>query len=90
MSALALSKAKQKYFFTSDIDAKKKLRDFADHFTRFDLELRELKTQSKEFQKLAAKLFSEGHLSTSKEVLRRKDSIIVRMCELQGILSTVN
>ncbi|MHA1346317.1 MAG: hypothetical protein ACTSVO_11680 [Candidatus Heimdallarchaeaceae archaeon] len=90
MSVLALNKVEQKYLFTSEIEVKKALRDFTGHFTRYDLELRELETQAKEFQKLAAKLFSEGHFSTSKEILRRKENVVTRMGELQGILTNVN
>ncbi len=86
MSLLALSKVKQKYFFTSEIDVKEDLRDFSGLFTRYDLELRELETQAKEFQKLAARLYSEGHHSTSKEILRRRENIVVRMEKLQGVL----
>lgn len=90
MSVLAISKTKQKYFFTSEIEIKQVLRDFSGHFTRYDLELRELETQAREFQKLAARLFSEGHSSTSKQVLQRKENISVRMDELRGILTNIN
>ena len=90
MSVLAISKTKQKYFFTSKIEIKQVLRDFSGHFTRYDLELRELETQAREFQKLAARLFSEGHSSTSKQVLQRKENISVRMDELRGILTNIN
>ena len=86
MSLLAVSKVKRKYFLTSEIDVKEDLRDFSGHFTRYDLELRELETQAKEFQKLAARLFYDGHLSTSKEILRRRENIVVRMEKLQRVL----
>lgn len=87
MSVLALNKVKQKYFLTSEIEVKQEVREFSGHFTRYDLELRELETQTREFQKLAARLFSEGHSSISKEVLRRRDNIAVRMGELRGMLT---
>lgn len=90
MSVLALNKVKQKYFFTSEIEVKQEPRDLSGYFTRYDLELRELGTQAKEFQKLAARLFSEGHFSTSKEVLLRKENITVRMGELRGILTNIS
>ena len=90
MSVLALNKSKQKYFFTSEIKVKQEPRDFSGHFTRYDLELRELETQAREFQKLAARLFYEGYFSISKEVLGRKENIVIRMDELQGILTNIN
>ena len=90
MSVLAISKAKKKYFFTSEIEVKQVFRDFSGHFTRYDLELRELETQTREFQKLAARLFSEGHSSTSKKVLQRKENVSVRMGELRDILTNIS
>ena len=89
MSVLALSKVKQKYFFTSEIEVKQEPRDFSIHFTRYDLELRELETQAREFQKLAGRLFYEGYFSTSKEILRRRENIVFRMDELRSILPNI-
>ncbi len=90
MSILAVNKVKQKYFFTSEIEVKQKIRDFSGHFTRYDLELRELETQAIEFQKLAARLFYEGHTSTSKQVLQRREKIVFRMGELRDILINIS
>jgi len=89
MSALAISNIKQKYFFTSEIKVKQETRDFSRHFTRYDLELRELETQAREFQKLAARLLSEGHSSTSKQVLQRRENIVFRLDELRDILINI-
>ncbi len=87
MSVLALSRVKQKYFFTSEIEVKKELKELSGHFTRYDLELRELETQAREFQKLAARLFYEGYFSSSKEVFQRRENIAIRMGELRSILA---
>lgn len=90
MSILAVNKVKQKYFFTSEIEVKQEIRDFSGHFTRYDLELRELETQAREFQKLAARLFYEGHTSTSKQVLQRRENIVSRMDDLRDILINIS
>ncbi|MCK5142024.1 MAG: hypothetical protein KAQ70_07510 [Candidatus Heimdallarchaeota archaeon] len=87
MSVLSLNKEKQKYFFTSEIEVKQEPSDFSGHFTRYDLELRELETQAREFQKLAARLFYEGYFSSSKEVFLRRENIAIRMGELRSILT---
>ncbi len=87
MSVLALNKVKQKYFFTSEIDVKQKPSSFPGHFTRYDLELRELETQAREFQKLATRLFSEGHHSISNDILHRREQILARQDEVKYILS---
>ena len=87
MSILAINKVRQKHSFTSEIDVKKEINDFSGHFTRYDLELRELETQAREFQKLAARLFSEGHPSISNDILHRREQILARQDEVRHILS---
>ncbi|MCK5304589.1 MAG: hypothetical protein KAJ72_05015 [Candidatus Heimdallarchaeota archaeon] len=87
MSVLSLNKEKQQYFFTSEIEVNQEPNDFPGLFTRYDLELRELETQAREFQKLAARLFYEGYFLSSKEVFRRRENIAIRMSELRSILT---
>jgi hypothetical protein len=87
MSVLAINKVRQKHLLTSGIDVKKEHSTFSGHFTRYDLELRELETQAREFQKLATRLFSEGHRSISNDILHRREQILVRQDEVKYILS---
>ena len=74
------------FVYAPKIEVNLRYENFSRHFTRYDLELREIETQSREFQKLAVRLFSEGHLSISKNILQRREKILGRMDEVRDIL----
>lgn len=85
--SLSISKVTEhKFSYSPELELKLKIESVPGHFTRYDLELRELETQSREFQKLAIRLFSEGQNSISYNILQRRDKILSRMDEVRNII----
>lgn len=89
MAIFATKRKKQEFYLPPLREVRTEEHHLEEHFSRFDLELRELETQSREFQKLAIRLFNEGHLSTAKDILKRRDKISNRIEEVRDVLHKI-